>query len=144
MMNLFHLANFVWWAELEALQHGARLGITESFLGVGSGARNRSSRWKERQNVRLSPRSAPALPLGMSFSQSGLTVFLLHRSLRTQPSPGSARAASCWLVTVCAGIAPLPSLQSVVSPLYSAVGTRSQLPCPFPVGKVEKCQLLWP
>lgn len=34
MMNISQFANFVWWAELEALQHGARLVITESFLGV--------------------------------------------------------------------------------------------------------------
>ena len=37
MMNILQFANFVWWAELEVLQHGARLVITESFLGIGSG-----------------------------------------------------------------------------------------------------------
>lgn len=36
-MNILQFANFVWWAELEVLQHGARLVITDSFLGIGSG-----------------------------------------------------------------------------------------------------------
>lgn len=36
-MNILQFANFVWWAELEVLQHGARLVITDSFPGIGSG-----------------------------------------------------------------------------------------------------------
>lgn len=36
MMNILQFANFIWWAELKALEHGARLFVTESFLGIGS------------------------------------------------------------------------------------------------------------
>lgn len=35
-MNILQFANFVWWAELKALEHGTRLAITESFLGIDS------------------------------------------------------------------------------------------------------------
>lgn len=35
MMNILQFANFIWWAELKVLEHGARLVITESFLGIG-------------------------------------------------------------------------------------------------------------
>lgn len=41
-MNILQFASFVWWAELEALQHGARLIITESFLGIGSRGQEQS------------------------------------------------------------------------------------------------------
>lgn len=36
-MNILQFANnFVWWAALKALEHGARLVITDSYLGIGS------------------------------------------------------------------------------------------------------------
>lgn len=35
-MNILQFANFVWWAELKALEHGAMLVITDSFLGMSS------------------------------------------------------------------------------------------------------------
>lgn len=35
-MNILQFANFVWWAELKVLEHGARLVVPESFLGIGS------------------------------------------------------------------------------------------------------------
>lgn len=33
MMNILQFANFIWWAELKVLEHGARLVITESLPG---------------------------------------------------------------------------------------------------------------
>lgn len=35
-MNILQFASLVWWAELKVLEHGARLVITDSFLGMGS------------------------------------------------------------------------------------------------------------
>lgn len=32
-MNILQCANFIWWAELKVLEHGARLVITESLSG---------------------------------------------------------------------------------------------------------------